>query len=595
MTIDELGKLASEKNKLQEKINILYLEDSLEDIDLLKIELSKYGKYNVFSACNKEEFIQALHSAYDLIIIDYQLPDIDGKSALGILKKSKNLAPAIVLSGSVGEEEAVSLMREGAADFLLKNNIHKIPHAIKRVIRENQSHLESLRYAKELEDKNALVDSIVNGLDDMMFFKDTSFRYKKVNNAFCEHFGLTEQHVLGKNDHQLFDEDMALKSDLSDKQVINWVKSTRFLTDYKNMDGIRTITETVKTPIVSKDKVIGLVGISRDVTRKVLLEEQLRKNQLTLGQAEEMVNAGSFEYNENLEILNCTPNLIKMLGINLEYRQLSLTRLYKMIYEPDRYLFAEQFEEAVFRKTPVSLLHRTVVNSEIRYCKTQIRPDFTSDQGNFYGTVVDITNQWLQEQTIGSIQEEERKRISRELHDGIGSKLAAASMLLDHVLTKDQDEVVSKVFRIIHESVNEVRNISRTLSVKMIEENGFVHALEDLLDRLPEEIERHICFSFDEASLDSMMSAQLYRIIQEAISNMVKHAGATIFNLSITQEGAILLLKLSDNGRGCTKEAFSKGNGIKNIVHRVERCHGIFRLQCEESEGFGFEIKLPVR
>ncbi len=576
-------------------IRVLYLEDNPSDVDLLEIKLSQIGDYEITAIDNKKDLVRHLKDDYDILICDFKLNGFTGRDAILMAKEITPDLPAIIVSGTVGEEEAVSLLHTGALDFVLKSNLDRVSLAIERAMEIVKNRQNAEHYLKELENKNALLNSILDGLDDIMFFKDTKGKYLRVNNAFSAMFGISESNVIGKADAEIFNEEIVEHAEPTDEQVLAYAKSTRFLTDFTQNDGKRIVMETVKTPIVSNNKVLGLVGISRDVTEKRLLEERLRRNQLTLSQAEEMVKAGSFEFNVDLEILICTPNLIRMFGMDSQYNQISLNKLYKMVYEVDRPLFSQQFDHAIENKEDLDFVCRMKIGNELKYLKTHLRPDRTGENNLFYGTIADITRERKQEDTINSIQEVERKNISRELHDGIGSKMSAAAMFLDQAKSKYQDDLISKTYEIVRESVEDVRVLSRNLSVKMVEENGLGSSVEDLLDRIPDKITREVRISIDEESISAFVASQIYRVLQEVINNMLKYAKASSFRLSLIQDNSILTLQIEDDGVGCDERTWKKGNGIKNVIHRVRRCHGIVRLSTERGKGCKYEIKLPVK
>ncbi|QSE98825.1 hybrid sensor histidine kinase/response regulator [Fulvivirga lutea] len=578
------------------QIKVLYLEDNSSDVDLLEIELSKTGNYLIKAIETKDELIKELKGEYDIFICDYCLVGFDGKEAVKIAQKIRPDIPPVILSGTVGEEEAVNILHSGAYDFILKQNLKRIHRVIDRVIQEATRRKQAQIYLKELEDKNALLNSILDSLDDLMFFKDTEAKYIRVNKAFVNYFNISEENIIGKTDRDLFCAEIYNKTEEAHEKVVKNAKSVRFHTEYMKSNGKFSILEIVKTPIVSNGKVIGWVGVSRDVTEKRLLEEMLRRNQLTLSQAEEISGAGSFELNDDLGVLRCSANLLKIFHINSEHDQISLSKLYNIVYEADRVLFMQQFQNAIKNKEALSLTHRIFIDNDIKYCKTSIRPDLTNNNGLYYGIVVNMTPERKQEDIISNIQESERKRISRELHDSIGPKLAAAMMYMDQLHIKEQDEKIAKVRTIVLDSVNEIRDISRSLSVKMVEDNGLENAIEDLFDHIPSEIEKEIKVEINEDEISPMIAAQVYRIVQEAINNMLKHSEASAFKFSMVQDQSILKLDIKDNGSGCNiHEANGKGNGIKNITHRVKRCHGIVRYSSDKGNGFSIEIKVPVK
>lgn len=125
---------------MKDKINILSLEDSTEDFELIKYALTSDSlMYDITNVQTKKGYEEALNFGdYDIVIADYTLPAFDGKSALEILQAKKPDLPFIFCSGTIGEENAVKVMTLGAKDFVLKDNLFKLPHVIKRVLNEEE-------------------------------------------------------------------------------------------------------------------------------------------------------------------------------------------------------------------------------------------------------------------------------------------------------------------------------------------------------------------------------------------------------------------------------------------------------------------------
>ncbi len=121
-----------------EPLNVLQVEDSLSDAALIERSLSKAG-YAPYSerVTNAAEMRAALASRlWDVIIADYRLPEFDAPSALALLHQSGCDIPFIVVSGAIGEELAVAIMRAGAQDYLLKDNLARLAPAVEREIRD---------------------------------------------------------------------------------------------------------------------------------------------------------------------------------------------------------------------------------------------------------------------------------------------------------------------------------------------------------------------------------------------------------------------------------------------------------------------------
>lgn len=198
--------------------------------------------------------------------------------------------------------------------------------------------------------------------------------------------------------------------------------------------------------------------------------------------------------------------------------------------------------------------------------------------------------------------EEERKRISRELHDDIGQKL----VLLKINLQKDMNELTScyeseafyRNARIIEDISKEVKTIAYSLRPSTLEEIGLYSSLVKLIEtvKIQSSIKGNLDFINIEERMDLSLEVSIYRIVQEAISNIVKYSKATEFDIQLVRRGKSLRLVISDNGEGfdVEKTAQIKGMGIRNMQERTETHGGTFRIISSPVEGTLIMINFPT-
>ncbi len=191
-------------------------------------------------------------------------------------------------------------------------------------------------------------------------------------------------------------------------------------------------------------------------------------------------------------------------------------------------------------------------------------------------------------------EERERQRVAAELHDGIGLMLSAARMRLD-TNTPDGQE---KARAILAEVTGEVRRISHALMPGSLTKLGLPDALHELADKLNGsgllrvEVFTH---GFRERP-SSTIEAGLYRIVQEALNNTVKHAHATTATVDLSVEpGRGVSLVVTDNGRGfSTEHNAGNGHGTKNIRSRADLLGGSAHMQAAPGQGTQWEINIPL-
>ena len=200
------------------------------------------------------------------------------------------------------------------------------------------------------------------------------------------------------------------------------------------------------------------------------------------------------------------------------------------------------------------------------------------------------------------VQEEERKRIARELHDEIGSKLNAILMQL-HRLNKFAGEnpgfkpTMSDIQNLIHSTIKTTRQISHDLLPPTLEAFGLVEAIKELADTFNQTGQLLVDFqlSANERPLDDQQAQlHLFRIIQELINNSVKHGDADQVNIQLALKENGLELSYKDDGKGFDLEQvqLNKGLGMQNIQSRLELIDG--QLQLNSSPGAGMLAQIHL-
>ncbi|VXD13708.1 PAS domain S-box protein [Marinoscillum sp. 108] len=581
-------------------MKILYLEDNTSDYELLDLSLQKSNlEFTLDRAENKAQYQKALETHYDIIISDYNLQGFTGTDALKMLREKDQSIPFVVISGTVGEEQAVSLLHYGASDFLLKKNVKKLPIIIERVLRNKMIDDERRNFQKELINKNLILDSLFNSFEDMVFLKDTNGTYLKVNTAFSRFFGFTEKAILGMTDGNLFDKNIAEKAQETDEHVRNNKLSITYEILFTGTDGVSRILEVVKYPVLDGNEVTGVVGSSRDITERKMLEEKNAKSQYILNQAEQLTYSGSFQYDSEVDILSCSPHFVKMMGIPGNINKISLMKFLGLVYKDDHKIFNDEIDKVLDKKVTVTIDHRYIPNGskQIRYGRTTISPDYSTGNASiFYGTIVDTTSDYENDMALLNIQELERSNIANELHDNLGQKMSASALFLDGLVSKyPEDTELTKVANMINTSLTQIRSLSNTLSLSSIKEMGLEDSLRQLQDQIPLSIEFELHYSVDESSISEFISTQTFRIIQEAINNIQKHSEAKRIEIDIAQAQSVITLKIRDNGKGFDINAGVRGNGIRNMEQRVKKCNGLIHIDSKINEGTFIDIKLPIK
>ncbi|ABQ03595.1 tetratricopeptide repeat-containing sensor histidine kinase [Flavobacterium johnsoniae] len=193
-------------------------------------------------------------------------------------------------------------------------------------------------------------------------------------------------------------------------------------------------------------------------------------------------------------------------------------------------------------------------------------------------------------------EEMERKRIARDLHDGLGSMLSGVKIHLN-LAKKDNGEAVNNVDTLLDNSIKELRNISQNLMPESLLELSLEHALRDLCAANSNAVTKiEFQYLIKKSKLPKNYEIMIYRIIQELLNNALKYAKASQVLVSCSQNKDVFFITVEDDGVGFNlSEAKSKnGMGLKNIHNRVEFLSGKLEIDSKINQGTSVYIELNV-
>lgn len=209
--------------------------------------------------------------------------------------------------------------------------------------------------------------------------------------------------------------------------------------------------------------------------------------------------------------------------------------------------------------------------------------------------------------SVWRVQEDERRRLARELHDGIGQHLTALRHRLDQlarsqVQADPNDPALRQALALCDVAIEETRALSRLLRPQILDDLGLDAALHWLARHLSDDSGTVVEVEVGEvhADLDGELSTLVFRVAQEALANAIKHAGASTVVLRVSRRGDNLQLLIVDDGRGCDVEAaFAKSSqglstGLTSIRERVRLFGGEFSLMSSPGEGMQLRAILPL-
>ena len=197
------------------------------------------------------------------------------------------------------------------------------------------------------------------------------------------------------------------------------------------------------------------------------------------------------------------------------------------------------------------------------------------------------------------VQEQTFQHIANEIHDNIGQKLSFAKLQLNVMqdfYNKHQQEIIQEIAEVITESLSDLRNLSRSLSLDFIANNGFIKAIENEIEKLNKSglYQFKLIIQGDSQFLDVDKELMLFRIVQESLNNVVKHAQAKQISIKLHYTTNNLLVGIEDDGIGFDVKKKLNGSGLSNISKRAQSIGGFATINSSNSTGTSIQINIPI-
>lgn len=262
-----------------------------------------------------------------------------------------------------------------------------------------------------------------------------------------------------------------------------------------------------------------------------------------------------------------------------EYRYLSATGTYRFVFDRGYILRTDQRKPYRVIGAMMDITERKKMQEEL--LRSQIE-----------------TQKLITQITIQT-QEQERREIGRELHDNINQILATAKLCVDMAMN-DEDvrkELLYKSYDNISKAINEIRYLSKNLVPPSLGDIGLKEALLEMIENMTVSPDLNIRIKANDQHIETLSNNKkliLYRIVQEQMNNIVKHARATQADIELKTSRKKAHLIIKDNGIGFDPKQKAKGIGLNNIVSRVEMQNGNMEIISSNGHGCVLKVDIPL-
>lgn len=384
---------------------------------------------------------------------------------------------------------------------------------------------------------------------------------------------------------------------------------------FKNGKGEWRWIETKAIDLSHEPSVNGIVVNSRDITEKRATELQLA---LSEQKFKSLVQNGSdiiVIIDEQGTLKYCSQNITAILGLQPE--QLIHQNVFTYIPEEDKPQVLFELTKVIQKDdTAIGVQHR-FLNGEGEWVWLESKGMNLLDDPFIGGIVVnarDISDriklqQKLDQQLANNqneitaavikTQENERSQLGQELHDNVNQVLTTIKlyneMLLDGLGNKE--DLLQRSVKHLQACINEIRSISKRLSAPTLGKISLNESIRELVDSI--NLTNRISIEYTMGNLDDLVISQdlhlaVYRIIQEHLNNILKHADATNAKVELKHSKQHLLLTMKDDGKGFEASKKRKGIGITNMISRAEHMKGKLKLESSPGKGCTLSVRLPL-
>jgi PAS domain S-box-containing protein len=374
--------------------------------------------------------------------------------------------------------------------------------------------------------------------------------------------------------------------------------------------------------IVENGMLVRTWGIQRDITdrrraeqERKRAEETLHESERNLADAQARAHLGSWVESLTDHKLIWSDELYRLWG--LEPRSVEPNReiFLRGVHPEDRAHVQQALDGSLVRLRPFDCVHRVMrPDGSIRFAHAQGEA-ITNAQGQvvqFVGTVLDITEQKLAEKALASVtrrlfeaQEQERARIARELHDDINQRLAMLTIHLGQVQAEFPDlpaEVIRRIGTLKKESAeisSDIQSLSHELHLAKLEYLGITTAMKAFCKEFGTQQRVEIDFEIHEVPIDLPPDASLclFRVLQEALHNSVKHSGVRHFEVRLREISDEVHLTVRDSGAGFDAKAAkqSQGLGLVSMEERLKLVNGTFSIESQSHVGTTIHARVPIK
>lgn len=587
---------------MEKDIHVLLLEDCKQNAALITDLLKEHmPQARCRVAPTRKLYMEALEQyTPDIVLADNSTIDFGAVAALEYTRAILPGMPFIMLTGLGTEELAVDAIRSGADDYILKDRLRRLPAAIQAAITKNRTQKQAQENFQKLAENEEKYRTLIERISDGVFGLDADWCFVFVNKKAEQLFNRPPGSLVGKNIWEEFSEDKVFYDAY---HTAMHTQTNAYLKAYSSAMDRWLISYIYPSPT-------GISVYFGDITEQQKAEMKIREGEAKYRQLVERITDAFIALDENLCFTYLNTKAAEL--FQRDASSLMGRNIWEEFPDAAGSLTQTSFQRAMREQVYICC---TDYDDQLKlWLKNHIYPspeglsvfirDITEERRTTQTMQLmekEILHQQLEEQkkisrAIIYAQEEERNHIGLELHDNVNQILAATKMFLSKAgKTPDMESLISYPLELIDQSMEVIRALSRDY-VRPVKPIDLGEMVGVLLFHLKENTMITTSFecSLEDHQPDDDLKLNLYRIIQEQLGNIVKHACATLVGVIIQCDATSIEIIITDDGKGFDVAEKRKGIGLSNMRNRVEAFNGSMVLESAPGEGTRLIVRVPV-
>jgi signal transduction histidine kinase/FixJ family two-component response regulator len=520
-------------------ICVLILEDRADDAELMLHELRRAGFEPEWRRVQSEaDYLVQLEPPPEVILADYTLPQWDALRALQLLQERNMDIPLIVVTGTISEEAAVECMKQGAADYILKDRMARLGQAVVHALEEKRLRMER-KLADEALKKYTDRLEILRQIDQAILAAQSPEEIAKA----------TLGHI---------------------RRLVPCLRANLMLLDFE--------AQVATVLLVDTDRKTGFG------TGKYLpLNTYTTGDELWEGKVHIVDDIQSLSDPSPLEQALLTEGMTSYISVPLLIQDDLIGTL--DLWGTGVDAFSDE-DIDIARDVAGSLavaLHQARLFEQVRAGRNRLQ---------------------ILSQELVELQETEKRHLARELHDEIGQLLTGLKLVLEMStrLPLESAKVnIEEALAMVSNLMARVRDLSLDLRPAMLDDLGLLPALLWYFERYT--VRTHVSVDFSHYGLEgqrfpSEIETASYRIVQEALTNIARHAGVKETTLRLWVDQQVLNVKIEDAGAGFDPKSVLAANATSGLIGMHERAvllGGRLTVESSPGEGTRLTAELPLR